>query len=300
MFIEDLRENDLFNTSVWSNKIPEETKLPLTYIGVSNNAFYATLEDIVKLEDSKSTINNGLYSQSAVSMWFLSIEAYISSLLRIACVANQKDFLQYKNFDLGRRISELFRLLKKDIRYFNKFVFPKLNEFMCYRNELFHDRVKYGDLKLNLTSFSQNPWASNQVDVLQALEIALDVFNSLRHIINGVDLMPQVLINRGESFFYISLDKICVNVLYPFFYEILEKHKLETNLKLRPACIFYLDCKIFDFYKFIVVTKMDVQDNLKHKANDEYTTLGRDRFVAYVDNFLPTEKGLYMAKYNIG
>ena len=167
MLFENLRKDDLDVPMAFSKKLSiDNPYVVLMYVKFCQNAFYSTLEDLSRLENSKFSIHQGLNIQISIGTWFLAIEAYINTILKIACLAENVDFGDYKKQDLGRRIANLFKLLRHDVKYFNKTIFRKLNEFTTYRNELFHDRTNDVDLKFHCTKFSGNPMFANQVDVM--------------------------------------------------------------------------------------------------------------------------------------
>lgn len=270
----------------------------LTYVKFCQNAFYSTLEDLNRLENSKFSIHQGLNIQVSISTWFLAIEAYINTILKFACLAENDNFGDYKKQDLGRRIAKLFKLLRYDIKYFNKTIFKNLNEFTTYRNELFHDRTNDVDLNFHCTKFSGNPMFANQVDVMQALLIGLDIFNSLRHTIKFVDLMPKILVERNNSYFYIPLDELCFNTIFPYFYDCLKKHNISTEFLSMPANLFYTESEIFLGKGIQIIIRVERESEYIHNHEKNITSFGKDNFLKYIDKVKPETTGIFAAKYN--
>src|SRR5690348_13162036 len=94
MKLESLRKDYLGQIFAW---FPLEGDLAsnnvsVTYPDYCIKAFYLTCESIEQLERSKTLINQGNTIVLAVGMWFISIEAFINTLLRIACRILKEDF----------------------------------------------------------------------------------------------------------------------------------------------------------------------------------------------------------------
>lgn len=235
MKLEDIRECDIGKTVAWIPALGEgqQSMAELTYLGMSQTAFYVSLEQLRMLEmSSDRQISQGSAIEVAAGFWFMSLESYINSILRIACLATLKDFEAVKKKDFGARVSTVFDVLGLDRLPFYRGAFQRLEEFKTYRNELFHDRTNYGKLEFHKTIFSGNPFYSNQVDVMQAASIAIEVFNKFRHVIPGVDLMPKIMITKGQSFFFQDIGVMYRMVLAPYFQRCLEKHGIESEVAL--------------------------------------------------------------------
>lgn len=235
MKLEEIRECDIGKT-IACIRAPgqiQQAMTELTYLGMSQTAFNVSLEQLRLLESSIGRqVNQGSAIQVAVSFWFMSLESYINSILRIACIATSRNFEEVKKKDFAPRISMIFDFLEVDPLPFYKGTFQRLEDFKTYRNELFHDRTNFGRLKFHKTVFSGNPFYSNQVDVMQAASIAIEVFNKLRHLIPSVDLMPKIRVSKGQSFFFQDIDVMYKMVLVPYFRRCLEKHGIESEVAL--------------------------------------------------------------------
>lgn len=98
MRLEDLRENDIGTVAAWLPKLGDrpDSMTQLTYPLFANTAFYYSAQQIEQLEFSTSAIQQGNSTQTCVGLWFISIEAYINSILRITCLAIGKSFEHFK------------------------------------------------------------------------------------------------------------------------------------------------------------------------------------------------------------
>ena len=100
---------------------------------------------------------------------------------------------------------------------------------------------------------------ANQVDVMQACVIAIEAYQAFRYVIVGIDLMPQIMITKEDSFFHASVDELYAQVLRPFFEATLDKHSLSSSVVLNLLAEPLGESKIFfdSIVKIIVKAKPD-------------------------------------------
>lgn len=276
MKLEELRYNDLGVLSVWLPALGNgpQSFARLTFPQHVNNAFYLSAQQIEQLEQSKTLIVQGNAIPNSVGLWFISVEAYINSILRISCLLSNVSFDEYKSKDLGARITALFELLGTDRKPFYQGAFQRLDEFKRYRNELFHDRTNDSLLVFQKTSFSGNPMYANQVDVMQAAVVALEVFEAFRHAIPKLDLMPQIHIKKNDSFFYFPLDQLYSRVLRPYFEMALTKHSLSSDINLNIDSPRLATSPLLDGSEIQVLVKAIPEEKFSHPASQQNTKFG--------------------------
>lgn len=236
MKIEELRKNTIGQASFWFPRFGEDSNsmIPMTYDNYVNKAFYTVCQNIESLEFSKISINQGGTVIIGLGMLFISLESYINSIIKIACKFQNIDFKKYRNFTLNKRITSIFNILNisnKDI-FYKTGVMSRIQEFCEFRNEIFHDRSLGNDLDFKKTSFCNLPFLANQIDLIQASSICFEIFYSFRNIYPGIDLMPNILIRKGESAGFLKFDYLFTGVIIPMFLDTIKKHSLETNIKL--------------------------------------------------------------------
>jgi hypothetical protein len=85
MKLEDLRKDNIGQIYAWFPKRgnDESSRLLITYPYYSIKAFDFSCQNLEQLEQSKGLINQGNVSLSAVGFWFLAIEAFINTLLKM-------------------------------------------------------------------------------------------------------------------------------------------------------------------------------------------------------------------------
>lgn len=278
MRLEQLRENDIGTTVAWIPSFGPDAMTRLTYMQFSHLAFYYSAQQIEQLEISTAQINQGNVTQATVGLWFMAIESYINSILRISCLVKGMSFDDIKKKELNARIKTLFDILGIDKTPFYSGPLQKLEEFKRYRNELFHDRTNDAPLTFHKTSFSGNPFFANQVDVMQAAVVAMQVFNSFRHVIPRVDLMPQVMVTKEDSFFYEKVDALFSQVLSPYFQKCLSKHTLTSDIDLHINVTHLGESPIFSAFPIEVLVKAVPDEKYHVRPSQEKTRFGEELF----------------------
>lgn len=283
MKLEELRSDDLGRICACFPREGQElsSMVSITYPEYCTKAFYLTCQSVEQLERSKNIISQGSTTIMAVGMWFIAIEAFINSLLRIACRVIKSDFSEQKTRDIGARLGALLEMLKirKELLY-RSGIFQKLEEFKTFRNEIFHDRTWEGELAFHKTHFCSVPHLANQVDVVQAAIISLEIFHAFRHVYQGLDLMPEIYVAKEDSFGFIKLNVLYEKVLRPFFAAALEKHTLTTELRLTPTLIELDVSAVSAVGDISIIVKAIQAEEFKLHVNETDTSIGSDLFKA--------------------
>lgn len=280
MKLEDLRQNDLGTVSIWLPHLGNDANSysRLTYPTFTQLAFYQTIQQLEQLEFSSAQIQQGNAIQASIGSWFISIEAYINSILRLGCLVTGKSFDEFRKKDFDARIAALFNILNIERTPFYKTSFSRLREFMQYRNELFHDRTYENPLGFTKTSFSGNPMYANQVDAMQAATIALEVYEAFRYVVPTLDLMPQIRMPKNDSFFFMQINELYDLLLRPYFENILAKHSLTSSIVLDIDSPHLDISPIFQGIKFESIIKAIPDSKFAYSASVQSTNIGKTLF----------------------
>jgi hypothetical protein len=279
MKLEDLRKDDLGKISAYFPREanPTSTMVSVTYPDYCIKAFDLTYQSIEQLERSTALITQGNTTILAVGMWFISIEAFINALLRIACRILKEDFDDHRKHDIGKRLYSLLSMLKVPRESFDRSgIFQRLEEFKIFRNEIFHDRTWENELTFKKTTFSSVPYLSNQVDAVQGAIIALEVFHAFRRVYRGLDLMPDISVKKKGSIGFVKFDAMYKTLLRPFFAAVLNKHKLTSALILDPALIELGTSEISASGDVAIVVKAAQDQVFTFAPNEQETSIGAD------------------------
>lgn len=278
MRLEDLRKDDIGQIYAWFPKKgnDESSMLLITYPYYSIKAFYFSCQNLEQLEQSEGMINQGNVSISAIGFWFLAVEAFINTLLKIACFS--ENFKEFRGKEINSRLSSVFDLLKtKKQDFYRSGILSRLEEFKIFRNEVFHDRFFDSEVRFYKTSFYSVPYLANQIDVVQASIIALEIFQAFRFVYPGLDLMPDIFIQKNSSFGFIKYDFLYREVILPLFSEALIKHSLNTDLVTKPLEMSLSESSILQRDVKIIIRAFHKEDTV-HSANGVETSIGASLF----------------------
>lgn len=299
MKLEDFRGDDLGQIYVFMPRF-SSVQVPLTFHDYSIKAFYYSCQSLEQLEQSQIHINSGNTTVVAIGFWFIAIEAYINAILKIGCILTEQNFNTYRSKNLKQRLEGILNLLGEDLPAFHRTgITQRLNEFMSFRNEIFHDRYIDDPLTFSKTVFSSIPFLANQVDVVQAALVALEVFVAFRKAYAGLDLMPDVVVQVENTFGYEKYDFLYTEVLLPLFRKALEKHSLDSSVNTQPC---FVSVKSAEFAQLgDVQPAMRAIPRVEFVPNSEQSSHGVDIFLGVrqrvISRFSSASEHFHMPAY---
>ena len=238
-------------------------------------------------------VKNEIRYVSLVSIWFLTIEAYINSILKVLCLIKNENYEEQKKLDLTHKIKNIFKFAGADIKGLYKCgLFNQFREFLTFRNSIFHDRFNYKESEFKHTMFSGNPVYCNMIDVFQAIKIAMGIFETFRYVLPGYDLMPNVVpivTNTGIDLWYFEkIEKIYHELFVPYFKSILAKHMMDTDFEFQ-----------YQYYRVPetnIVDKQDIQIIIKAIPHIDDVHLNMDKTNLYNYYLNELTKEVYIPK----
>lgn len=295
--LEDFRLNRYLTPYLSLQKYGPDKAIEMSYTKYAIHAFYSTMEDIKDLEDQETFVNNGRRSNISVSLWFLALESFVNCIGKMICLRDGGNFAQnLSGKSIGARISFLLDTFPVEGEAMRKSgLLGRINEFLQFRNEIFHDRNIGEELVFHKTNFSPLPYFSNQVDIFQALLIFLEVCCGLRYSINALDIMPEISIGNQELLIFNKLDKLYESFLKPYFLQVLSKHNLTTGLNLDIKQYFQpapYSNKYFLQGEILPIFQYQEQSDFTHPLSQEKTAIGTTMY-----NNLITESGKKSGHY---
>ncbi|MGF7042639.1 hypothetical protein [Mucilaginibacter lappiensis] len=277
--LEGFRTNKYLIPYLSLQRYGPEKAIEMSYTLYAIHAFYSTMEDIKDLEQQSTFVNNGRRSNVSIALWFLALESFVNCIGKIVCLRNSQDFTKdWSGKSIARRLGFLLDTFPVEGEVLRKSgVIARVNEFLQFRNEIFHDRNVGDDIVFHKTNFSSRPYFNNQVDVFQALVIFIEICCGLRYVINGLDIMPEISIGNHDLLIFDKLDKLYNSFLKPFFIEALAKHNLTTTLDLNIDDYFqpsqYSNI-YFGMGEILPVFQYQQNSDYTHPLSQEKTTIG--------------------------
>jgi len=263
-----------------SKQLSKSNSIQSNYPDYALRAFYLCLQDIQELEYAKGDIvKAGRNAIVASTFWFLCLEAYISTLLKLTCLLTGKSFKPHGSKKPAEKLSVLFDLLDIDsVKIKQSGLYSRVNEFATFRNEIFHDRNAGDVVQFNKTWFCPVPIQCNLVDTLQGLLILLETTHLLRYAVSGLDTMPDILIHEQNKVFHKKLDFLYEEVIKPSVKGILEKHQLVTNLNLDQHFPAPVRSTLFDGHEAAAYCIADSPESFKFQLNPKVTDISYSLF----------------------
>ena len=277
--LEDFRLNKYLVPYLALQRYGPDKAIEMSFTTYSIHAFYSTMEDIKDLEQQATFVNNGRRSNVSIALWFLSLESFVNCMGKMICLRNAQDFAKdWSGKSISRRLGFLMDTFPIEGDAMRKSgLISRVNEFLQFRNEIFHDRNVGDKLVFHKTNFSSHPYFNNQVDVFQALLIFLEICCGFRYAINALDIMPEISIGNNELLIFDKLDKLYDTFLKPYFLQVLAKHNLTTELSLDISHYYQpapYSNKYFKAGEILPVFQHQQQTDFVHPLNQEKTAIG--------------------------
>lgn len=171
----------------------------------------------------------------------------------------------------------------------------KLNEFCCFRNELFHDRYNNIEQNYHHTKFSSNVYLLNQADVIQSLVISLEIFELFRYCFSNLDLMPSICLSVKDNFAYEKLDVLFEKLTLPCWFDVLNKHNLSTDIDTSLQVIPLPITSSFDSSDICVIIKAENKNKYDFELGE--TNICKNRFERFKDYYQVDEGFFKLPNY---
>jgi hypothetical protein len=216
--LEAYRDCHLVGESGMQSRLFSGDILPFLFHDSANTAFYITIDALKATQDS-SVIGPTQYGIPAVNMWFLSVESLISTLYKIVLGDSEST----KSRGAVRQTQKLLEKAEQIDSYISggnatlSQMRLKLTEFATFRNTLLHDLTYVKRPTYSHTIFAVRAEKMNQVDLMEAVIVAINTFRYYRGAIHNIDLLPKIFINAQFD----AIDLLAEEVLFPAFSEIL-------------------------------------------------------------------------------
>lgn len=107
----------------------------------------------------------------------------------------------------------------------------RMSELRDFRNAFEHSSWG-GDRSREHSRLSPVPSRANELDLMEALAICIQFFGYVRSVVPSADLMPEVIIPSGPTFFFVDLEEAAQDLLVPLFRGALDSRGVATDFDL--------------------------------------------------------------------
>ncbi len=215
-------------------------KTPLIVVEI-----FSMLEKTISTIQQIISISNYNYKSS-------SIEEINNNIRKLTKNINKSKF--------NNKIKDIFKKTDNEIVDFHKTLeYQKLQELVEYRNNYLHGNLVPYDVKsFKHSNAVKQYYFSNFVDIIDALNTAVNIISIFRYIIPKIDLMPQIPVYKNNFLFHKPLDAYFEHVIYKAFCLTLKKLNLKTDYE-------FIDKPNIKLKTFVPKNKLNIISIMKVK-----------------------------------
>ncbi|MEN2488448.1 hypothetical protein AAYQ05_11675 [Flavobacterium sp. B11] len=286
MYLEDFRDNEFDRCAILIPSIPHSI-INLKYDIYSTHAYKFTVMCLSDLELSVNSLNNGIDTVPALNMWYLSVNSFMGTILKILSLKTGITD-NYSDMTIEAKYCRILDILLLENSTLEKKLYDKLSDFTLIHNNLHMDLNDKNKLLFKTANFSSKPFFVNQIDVIQSMMIAVEIFQNFRFIFEGLDLMPNIaILTQTEKCVFEKLSVLQSNVIVPIINDILSKHRIKTKLIYHEKFKQFPTTSLFENKQILMISKNVEDEKYKWKLN----SLQTDLISYYHSNLMKKYKG---------
>ena len=234
MYLENIRDNPLasiqFQLLRGKNSSPYYVRS--VYMDYARKAFSDMIHGLQTLESATNTAKLcSIDHVNCASLWFLSIESFISDILEVFYYFNpsQRRTKSRQNI-IKTKIDNLIQVADLPTgQYQQTGYINRIKELSAIRNKIFHGEYPNEVPKAKMSGVYNDIMQWNLIDCLYVYKIAMETFHLFDLIIPQLRLMPQIPFGMDGAATWIMLDDLHKEYFTPYFNAVLKKHNLNTN-----------------------------------------------------------------------
>jgi hypothetical protein len=115
-----------------------------------------------------------------------------------------------------------------------KDVTRRLGELRDFRNSFEH-ASRHATVHIKSSRLGSVPAHANLADAMEAMAICIESASVLRYVLGGLDLMPQCVVPSRQHVFYVPLDELASELLFPQYRRVVAALGLESDVALYPT-----------------------------------------------------------------
>lgn len=204
-----------------------------------------------------------LNNRAIIALIFIALENYIGTLSKALSELNENiDYEQFTKDDICIRLKKLIEFLDGDTQkiYKETNISNLIREFSTFRNEIFHDRRR--NQRYHHTDFKSDIYKINIEDSIEALKIFINLCRLFSKSINGLNLMPNIIVSKHNTFYFERLDIFYNKLIKEYYMEILRKYNINTRAKLEINDYYVWEKHIYSCNDIFPIIKAKPDKNL--------------------------------------
>jgi hypothetical protein len=218
---------------------PSSDPLAAAFHDHAQQAQWHTLNCLLRL--GGVSIDGVANERIAVIEWWRTVESMIALVYHVACFESDHGLRQTQprlrtsmRDGVLDRWSAIPRWFSGATESPPKPVTRRLAELRDFRNSFEHSS-RQNTVDVKYSRLGAVPAYANLADAMEALAIAVEVASVLRNVLTGLDLMPQALVPSREHVFYVPLDRLASDLIFPQYSRVLGEQDLTSDVSLYPT-----------------------------------------------------------------
>jgi hypothetical protein len=181
----------------------------------------------------------------AVVEWWRTVESLVALIHLVALSESADGFrpqqprLRGSNRDAFLdRWSAIARWFSESTDSAPKAVTQRVSELRDFRNSFEH-ASRLAVIEARHSRLGTVPAHANLSDAMEAMAICIEASSVLRFIVRGLDLMPQCVVPSKEHVFYVPLDRLAADLLFPQYHRVVDGSpltRLSVSIRRRVHC----------------------------------------------------------------
>jgi hypothetical protein len=179
--------------------------------------------------------------QIAIVEWWRTIESLVALLHLIAEVESEAGMRPEQARLRSSRWDNFHGKLSAMAHWFSggsatapKTITRLVTELRDFRN-VFEHTSRAGVVDVRYSRLGAEPAMANLADVFEAMAICVLVCDWLRYVLPGNDVMPQVVVPSRAHVFYVPLDRLATELLFPLYVQAVASAGLTTDVAPYPV-----------------------------------------------------------------
>jgi hypothetical protein len=235
MLLEDLRGSRVGDTVLF---LGGEHRIFAAFHDHAAQAQWHTLNSLLRFAGNRT---GGVASERiAVVEWWRTVESLVALIYLVAVEESRAGLREGQprldpkhRPEFNSKWSALARWFSQEKDSPPKSLTRLVLELRDWRNSFEHSS-RHSMLDIKYSRLGKIPADANLSDVMEAMTICISASALLRHIIRGLDLMPQVVVPSRRHVFYTPIDVMASDLLFPSYTCVLGTLGLTSDVQPYP------------------------------------------------------------------
>lgn len=256
------------------------------------NAVYDLYFALNKMENNINSIYNNNF-KSIIALIYIALENYMGALLRaLSELDTNINYGELKTKKILYRLEILTNSLGNNYQDIcqETNIENEISEFAVFRNAMFHGKRDNG-MTYNFCKFKNDIEDIKIEDAIEALKIYINFCRVFSKSINGLNLMPNIIIYKEDTFFFERVDNFFEKIIVEQYKKILNKYSINTDYKFEIKEYYNWNTQNYNVNQIVMKIKASGGNYIKI-SNPTETNFGKELYKKIADA-KETSKGMF-------